>query len=509
MERSSELKRRTAVLAFLAFALVVLVNFTLYLWVDQRRLAAELVRRQAQARRLAEQTGVLERELAQQRAAAEANQKLRAALQGRLAEAPAELLLPEEAAVWDRVRSLLVEAPSVAQNEALRGALREVLEAAELRELREASAPVEREVERERGLRFLRPVRYRRMQVAEFPDYLRQELRAEFSEEELRDFGRALAFLGLLPEGSDLEQLYMNVMSEQVGAFYDEKKGHLVTFRDRPGSSGVDRMILAHELTHALDDQHFPLRDLGLGFKKNEDRARAALSLIEGTATMVMGQVYLQQARRAGLGGTVKDILAMFRQTTEQFNRAPPYIQQSLLFPYLQGQQFVLELLSRGGMEAINEAYRNPPVSTEQVLHPEKYFAREEPREEQTEDIVGQVRQLCRQNGWNLLANNVVGEFGLRLLLAGLEGVDAHQAAAGWDGDRYAVFEVVPQQLAMVWVTCWDTARDAEEFEQALIALAQKTGRRMTMRRNSLLRTVTVVSTPNDEILNIIQEAIR
>ena len=497
IETSTKLKRRLLILAVLFGVLVISINLAIVTSFSFFKLRQSLARQQTAARALQQQEKQLEAQLSQwhsdaQKSVTEQNRKIRAALQERLRDTENQALPADAQQLVARIRDLLAQpADGAEQNEKLRAALGQAIAAAELREARAANAAIEQEVASVRGIPFKTPVIYETMKEEDFPKFVRQQIREEMTEEEFHNYGRALAFLGLLPDGTDLESVLLSVLSEQVGAFYDEKNSHLVVFSDRPSSSGLDTMIVAHELTHALDDQYFPLKQLGIDLKEDDDRARAALSLIEGNATLVMSQVYLQHAGRAGLASALKDFGVMFRQNAERFNQAPPFVQQSLVFPYLQGQQFVLALMARGGMDAVNDAYRRPPVSTTQILHPEKYFDRHLPQEIK-------LPNFSDQPHWKCLASNGLGEFGIQVLLAlHLDAATAQQAAAGWDGDRYAVYEVAPDQLAMIWVSSWETDADAREFSEAITAWAQKSGRNLQIERRAGVPHRVIVCSPS------------
>ena len=186
-----------------------------------------------------------------------------------------------------------------------------------------------------------------------------------------------MAALGLVPPNFPLKQTYIDLLGEQVAAFYDQHQHRLFMFEDAALSGAQNRIILAHELTHALQDQNFGLLKLPLEAKNNDDRAEAASALIEGDATLVMSQYMAQDLSWQTLTDTVGTSLT---QNMAQLREAPRFLREMLVFPYLKGQQFCAAAFARGGFAALSAVYAHPPSSTAQILHPEKYFA--EPREE-------------------------------------------------------------------------------------------------------------------------------
>ena len=319
---------------------------------------------------------------------------------------------------------------------------------------------IEKQVSAIRGLAFKKPVRYQRITRKELPAYLIQELRSEYTEEEFKQYLQSLAVMGFLPKDLDLEKLLIDLLGEQMAAFYDPKKGELFTFETFDLNRLSDQVIYAHEVTHTLQDQNFDLKNNTPILKKdNDDRVMSAKALIEGDATLLMN-IYLM-----GNFDPVKffsqDLFYMLGQPVEKLASAPAYLRESLLFAYQQGQAFCGRLFDEGGFPKVDEAFKNLPESTEQILHPEKYLEKNDP------PIEVSWPPLPVQ-GWEKIGDNVAGELGIRLLLAGeLSPAQANQAAEGWGGDRYQVYSTGPGKHAIVWWSRWDTEKDAREFFKA------------------------------------------
>ncbi len=327
---------------------------------------------------------------------------------------------------------------------------------------RQSRADIENVVSGLRGLKFLRPVVYREIPRSKLPAILRQRLSQQVPDQEFARTSVAFAALGLVPAGLDLKKTYLALLGEQVGAFYDQHNRELFTFSGQSLASSQNRIILAHELTHAMEDQHFNLERLPLEAKGNDDRALAASALVEGDATLVMNR-YL-------LGNLSADVLrenlaATMTTDVRQLAVAPRFLRETLLFPYLKGQEFCQALFDRGGWDELGRAFVQPPASTSQILHPEHFLSalREEPASVEWEGVT--VRGSAPGT------DNVLGEFGLRqLLIAWLR--DERRAAAlagGWRGDRYLVYGDTTAS-SYVWETLWRLPGQAEEFARTVSA---------------------------------------
>jgi hypothetical protein len=319
---------------------------------------------------------------------------------------------------------------------------------------------VEAEVERLRGLRFRRSVPVTVEPPAKVADRLLREFDRETDKADVQRQARALELLGELPQGTDLYRLLRSVQAESVLGFYvpgkPPGKGRLYVRSDR-GLDPYTRIVLAHELTHAVTDQHYDLtRADRLDASHADDRATAYSGLVEGDATFIMSLYYNQvlspgeQADADRVGNA---------QRTPRLDAAPPALRESLLFPYSAGLAFVRALYQRGGWEAVDRAYRDPPASTEQLLHPDRYLdQRDQPQTVRVPDLRGALGQ-----GWRQGTHGEWGEFDTRLLLGGeFSAATAERAAAGWDGGELRTFER-SGRTALVLRTVWDSPAEARE----------------------------------------------
>ncbi|NQU11786.1 hypothetical protein HQ590_13410, partial [bacterium] len=246
-------------------------------------------------------------------------------------------------------------------------------------------------------------------------------------------------------------------------AAYFADEGCLYTASDFLPERGVDRLQLLLAVVQALQDQNLMVTGTLARAQENHDRYWAWQALYEGDARLALNEV-------AGPGETTPLVAALRdweRERAERLKGAPSFLQQWLLFPERYGPPFVATLHARGGKALVREVFADPPVSSEQILHPERYLVfRDDPTP------VGLAALEVR--GWRPAGSDVLGEFGIRSLLeTQLDQVTARLAAQGWDGDRYIVYlRADSQASALVWRTIWDTEQDAFEFEDALRAFA-------------------------------------
>ena len=303
-----------------------------------------------------------------------------------------------------------------------------------------------------------------------------QSLRAQIDEDEIERARTVYGALGLLDTESDLRSMFAAVLGEQVIGYYDPETARLVV-RDsvmvalagEPSSEQTQEasLVLVHELVHALQDQR-----LGLGESyeqaRTADADNAFRAVVEGDATLAMLAHALDQqgiplsAAREGIQqmGSYLDLNALVRG--EKLDDAPAIVRVTLVAPYLRGLQFIAAVEGRGGWPAVNNAHRRPPLSTEQVIHPQKYFDREPPEAIEVPD-----HEEVLASGFERVERDTLGELELSVYLGQLNesGTD-DEAAAGWAGDQLVVYRR-GEELGVVWWTTWDTEKDAEEAHRA------------------------------------------
>ncbi len=320
-----------------------------------------------------------------------------------------------------------------------------------------------------RGLKFINevPVLVERDVIQE---RLEARLLEDYGEEKLKNTSLAYAKLGLFPRAVDLKKSLRNLYTARALGFYDPKAMRVVLLkesREMVPSDGMARFVegdldestLAHELTHALQDQHFSLRDR-LRPSSNDDKTLAFRSLIEGDAVLTE-LAYL-------FGGVDQLSPAQINQalqsSSEQLHlvrsNIPAAIAHKVLFQYKVGASFVYRVLREKGWPGINLLYSSPPLSTAQMLHPEKYFDLPDPPTR----IDFKNLSLLFPPGWTEIENNTLGELMVHCLSREfLSKEEAEVVANGWGGDRFVAFRR-GDEVSFIWTTVWDSPEDAAEF---------------------------------------------
>ncbi len=334
--------------------------------------------------------------------------------------------------------------------------------------VREATAEVLQETSEIRKLAILRPVQSGAQSRAEIEQMLVRNLDESATPEELRASETVMKKLGLAPADFQLRPFIIKLLAEQVAGYYEPKtqEFYLADWIDLDGQ----KPVMAHELTHALQDQHFNLRRFENWPKHDSDAELAAHSLVEGDASFLMMQYIVRNpARQLAF---IKSMGAAGASATEQIDKAPRFLRETLVFPYFQGMAWVAGVYKQGGWDAVSAAYKNLPKSTEQILHNDKYAAGEAPQKVTLRDISASLGR-----GWKMADNDVQGEWGYYLLLDQiLQTPDvSRKASAGWGGDRYALFTgPSPSDVLVAQKAVWDTEQDAREFFDAYVARTTK-----------------------------------
>ncbi len=273
--------------------------------------------------------------------------------------------------------------------------------------------------------------------------------------------------LGIIERDADLAQILTDVYADIVLGFYDTDEDKMYLLSEKDEFTLNDRLTVAHEVTHALQQYEFDIGGLRDGIESNGDRRMALRALIEGDA-LISELLYMltyfdedQQAEAQSNRGS-EDLTA--------FYAAPAFIQSAITFPYSEGYQFAVNLyLKSNDFSHINLAYETLPASTEQIIHPEKYDAGEEP----IEVSIPNPTELLG-TGWAAIERNVMGELFLRSFLESeLEREVAASAAAGWGGDQFLLIETRDIDDALVIFSVWDTEEDAIEFADSFRAYGQ------------------------------------
>jgi hypothetical protein len=321
-----------------------------------------------------------------------------------------------------------------------------------------AIAGVMRELEQIRGFGFSERVVAEPVTQSDIAEGYREFIETYYPEEFYERRSLAWETIGVIPEGTSIRDELLEYGSTQVIGYYDTVTGELV-FMGQEDPSPLERVTLAHELTHAIDDQRFGLEAVDvLGAECRDEPLQAALGLVEGNATFFM----LQWARTFLSAEEQIDLSAEAAAQQPPPSDIPPFIDAMQNWPYTAGLRFITVLESMGGLEAIDTAFREMPVSTEQIIHPERY-----PNDVPTPVDVGDLAADLGR-GWEDLDVQGVGEAWLDVALQlRLDRSDSGEATAGWDGGIYRAWSD-GEDVALVLATVWDAQRDAEQFAAAM-----------------------------------------
>jgi hypothetical protein len=274
---------------------------------------------------------------------------------------------------------------------------------------------------------------------------------------------RLYRLMGLIPAGTSLKDLYLKLLSSQVAGYYDSTTKELYVVSKSGGLGPTEKITFAHEFDHALQDQNFGLDKLQLDAVGESDRSLARLSIPEGDATQLMTEWAAGNLSPTELIQMLKD--ATDPEQAKILAEMPDVLKDTLEFPYVSGLNLVRSIRTAGGWPAVEALYTDPPASTEQVMHPEKYAAHEAPIK------VAFPTDLAKRlgTGWSVDYKDTLGEFQLGewLRTAGkVPAAAAATAAAGWGGDRVALVRN-GDKSGVVIDTRWDSPADAAEFAAA------------------------------------------
>jgi hypothetical protein len=342
-------------------------------------------------------------------------------------------------------------------------------------------------LERLSGLDRIETLRVRRQSRDGARAYVEARLNEELSPAEREAVRRTYVALGLLPDTLDLDALLLDLYTEQVLGYYDPSERTLFVVSGERVSELEP--VIAHELVHALQDQHTDLDSL-IASDRGNDRQTAAHAAMEGHAMLVMFALLAEQAAGqtvdpAALPNPAVELGPAMEAQNEEFpvfRRAPAIIRETLLFPYLGGVDFVHTLWS-----ALRPLDRYPapldtllPQSTEQVMHPRERFIRR--RDEPVPVALGDWPE-----GWRVEREDDLGQLETAIYLGAHLGAAERAAAEGWGGDRYALLVSPGGRDVVYWLSAWDTPAGADRFAAAVQrAAVRRTDRQVVVEREQL-----------------------
>ncbi len=337
-----------------------------------------------------------------------------------------------------------------------------------------AAAKIERGLEQQRGLKFLSPVPMEVKTPEELQTYLRRALDRQYSAEQIRGLQQVYERLGLWPATLDLGEALLKLYNTQIAGFYDPEVGTLFLVPSGVPPVGwmmntlqfllqrdlVNEMLLAHELTHALQDQHFGALSAA-DDPSNDDRSLALHAVIEGDATLAGFAYVFGELPEASLLDLVDRLEAIPAEVAAALPDTPLVLRDSLVFQYSAGTKFVALAYLRGGWKAVDALLAYPPKSTKQILWPEKFFVHPD---SPTTVRLGGLDDYASAKKWTTVEENTLGALTIRILVESFfDSGRANHVAQGWDGDRFAAFGH-DGELHLYWISIWDGEAAAKEF---------------------------------------------
>lgn len=311
------------------------------------------------------------------------------------------------------------------------------------------------------GLKLLTPVKKTLRSRDEIRAYVLREMDEEKNPAERYAEARSAEAFGLIPKGFALDDFMVDLLTEQIAGLYDPKTREFYIADWIPIDD--QRMVMAHELTHALQDQHFQIEAWEKAARPNDDAELAREAVLEGSAMAAMIDYLLK-----GKGYSVEDLPAIDpalfagdMSKSPKLQEAPQFLKDGMIFPYFGGLTFSTAILKSAGWNGLSAVFAKPPISTQQIMHPALYKSGKVP----TAVAIPAFQKLLGPD-WTKLDENVMGEFGwMEILKQFLGDAKAKPLAAAWDGDRYLLYEQKQtKRLALVARLHLDSEEHASQF---------------------------------------------
>ena len=330
---------------------------------------------------------------------------------------------------------------------------------------------IQNQVSTIRGLGILADNHRYKLPAAEENGLLNDFVSSRYTEDEIKDVTRVLSALGLIEPSYDVKEKITNDLGKGFGGFYIPWTNEL--FLTGSGFSDREKLVYVHEYNHALTDQHYHLENVGVYPEciYDSDRCLAISALVEGDATFLMYHWLDAYANEAEISEAENIDFSPIDKVITSTEFPPPYMIREAYFKYFDGQIFVEAIYEKGGWSAVNKAYQNLPITTEQILHPEKFLKGESPYELESiplDNILG--------DDWRHIKTDTLGELNTQMVLGynanylvQIDPIEAADAAAGWGGDQYQVYyRGKTDQALLVAQWRWDSQTDGAEFWDAL-----------------------------------------
>lgn len=317
------------------------------------------------------------------------------------------------------------------------------------------------ELEEISGLDARARVRYDTITRPELRRYLERKIQEEVKPEEIRADELALKKFGLVPPDYDLKESTVDLLTEQAAAFYDFRARKLFVLESASGA--LDQIALVHELAHALADQNFRLAKFIKRGESSDDGSLAHVAVMEGQASWLTGE-YLARKSGQSLRTSPALLERMSRSADDAASQfpvlksAPLYIRETLLFPYTAGMRFQNAVLEKFDLEGFRRVFKDPPVTTQQILHPQKYFDAVLPTKPR-------LPELPEARSYRSLTGGSVGELDHEILLRQHIGEDAAGLAERWRGGSFELFEHrKTKEAVLAYAVEWNETSDARRY---------------------------------------------
>jgi hypothetical protein len=302
-------------------------------------------------------------------------------------------------------------------------------------------------------LEFKRDVPVRYLDRAQMKKYIDGLFESDYPDELAGKEQEVIYLMGFTDKKIDLKPLRKKIILENVGGMYNEKTKELLAVEEFRELGMINASALAHELRHAIQDQHFQLATVLGDLSDFDDRKLAALAAVEGDATLVMIRQLGFDPELIGAAFNPENVLSFSAMAgASLLTAAPDIVKYQLLMPYLDGMKFSQAVFKAGKWKGLNRVLNHKPLSSEQILHPQKYLAGEKPQA---------VFTGFRPSRGELAHSGVIGEYYLNVLLK--NGPEFTDAAAGWGGDLFSLYRHGDSRL-LLWESHWDANSDCARF---------------------------------------------
>jgi len=333
------------------------------------------------------------------------------------------------------------------------------------------------------GLEAKKSIRYDLITRDKVNLFLKDRVKESVKPEELRAEELTLKKLGFAPPDFNLEKSTVDLLTEQAAAFYDYHKKKLFLTEWSP--SAMQQTALTHELAHALADQNFNLERFIRQGGKSDDSGLARMAVMEGQATWLMTEVLARSAGQSlvsnpGLLEVANGAAEAGASQFPIFNSVPLYLRETLVFPYTEGSRFNNAVVQKMGKAAFSEVFRRPPETSQQILHPAKYFDGAPP-------TAPAFPEVALGKGYKELVEGMLGELDHAILIRQYgTTAQADSIAPHWKGGRYSLLESKKAgRLVLRYVSEWDSPETAREFFGFYPQVLRKKWKKMEISRET------------------------